>query len=154
MIKNLAETIESWIREVVAEVTVDVKSLESKLEDHIALHERDMNRLASMERAIATINSKLPNDLQIDTNAPSNEVMGELKDSISELVDRVDALEEQTKDLKYDSDDHDWRLDTLERDSIDEGYIDHRLNDLIETKLPKAVKDELDITDFKVSIVR
>lgn len=140
MIKNLAETIESWIREVVAEVTVDVKSLESKLEDHIALHERDMNRLASMERAIATINSKLPNDQQIESD--------------SDLVDRVERLIGTVEDLKNDYYDLEYRVDTLERDSIDEGYIDHRLNDVIETKLPKAVKDELDITDFKVSIVR
>lgn len=140
MIKNLAETIESWIREVVAEVTVDVKTLENKLEDYIALHERDMNRLASMERAIATINSKLPNDQQIESD--------------SDLVDRVERLIGTVEDLKNDYYDLEYRVDTLERDSIDEGYIDHRLNDVIETKLPKAVKDELDITDFKVSIVR
>lgn len=158
MIKNLAEVIESWIREVVAEVTVDVKLLEDKLKEMESLHERDANRIANLEREILLLKG---NPVQLESNddqplahIPTDEVIGALENSISELADRVDEFSVETEDLRNEISDHEYRIDTLESDTIEKDDALILIRDEIEVRMPKMVKDELDITDFRVSIVR
>ena len=60
----------------------------------------------------------------------------------------------ETEDLKNEICDHEYRIDTLESDTIEKDDALILIRDEIEVRMPKMVKDELDITDFRVSIVR
>ena len=159
MIKNLAEVIESWIREIILECSNDVH-LQAKLTDMAVLHERDANRIASLEREILLLKG---NPVELESNDDLTVVerleviesrLDDLDGCIADTNSTAENAESECSDLGYRVDE----LEQLHQDEIDPEDIERTVlravQDDIHEHVISAVRSELDAVDFKVTIER
>ena len=143
--KTLIETIESWIDDRITNnialdradrmshsATVDIQELEAKFKDMEEIHIRDAQRIATLERRVMELRDP-------DTDA----VDDAFNSTLDELVDRVDTLESEM-----------YEVEKTTEDIPDSYSIEVMIDDALETKVMDAVKEELDATEFKVTIER
>lgn len=159
MIKNLAEVIESWIREIILECSNDVH-LQAKLTDMAVLHERDANRIASLEREILLLKG---NPVELESNDDPTVI--ERLEGIESRLDDLDSCIEDansTAESAYsecsDLEDRIDELENLHHDQIDADDIERTvissIQDDLDERVVSAVRSELDAVDFKVTIER
>ena len=159
MIKNLAEIIESWIREIILECSQDVH-IQAKLTDMAVLHERDANRIASLEREILLLKG---NPVELESNDDLTVIerlegiesrLDDLDSCIEDANSTAENAESQCNDLEYRIDE----VEQLHQDHVDpeemERTVLRTVQDEISEHVISAVRSELDAVDFRVTIER
>jgi len=139
--KALLEAVEKWIDDKITDniavdradrmshsATVDVQDLNAKLNAMEEIHIRDAERIATLERRVMELSDPVDEALYI---------------SFDELVERVDTLESEM-----------YEVEKTTEDIPDTYSIEVMIDDALETKVMDAVKEELDATEFKVTIER
>jgi len=125
--KTLIEAVEAWIDERVY-VASRVLEFEAKFKEMEELHIRDANRIAELERRM------------LELKDPVDE---EQTERLDDLADRVHTLESEM-----------YAVERATEDMPDSYSIEVMIDDALETKVMDAVKEELDATEFKVTIER
>ncbi len=159
MIKNLAEVIESWIREIILECSNDVH-FEAKLRDMAVLHERDANRIASLEREILLLKGN-PVELESNDDLTVVERLEGIESRLDDLDSGIDDANSTAENAYSECSDLECRIDELEQlhqDEIDPEDIERTVlravQDDINEQVISAVRSELDAVDFRVTIER
>lgn len=160
MIKNLAEVIESWIREIILECSNDVH-LEAKLTDMAVLHERDANRIASLEREILLLKGN-PVELESNDDLPVVERLNAIESRLDDLDVGIEDANSTAENAHSECSDLEYRIDELEQlnhDQIDSDDIEQAIlgathSALWQDWVIQAVRTEIDAVDFKVTIER
>jgi len=124
---NLIEAVEAWIDEKISSVS-GMGELEARFKDMEEIHIRDAERIATLERRVMELSDPVDEALYI---------------SFDELVERVDTLESEM-----------YEVEKTTEDIPDTYSIEVMIDDALETKVMDAVKEELDATEFKVTIER
>jgi hypothetical protein len=124
---NLIEAVEAWIDEKISSVS-GMGELEARFKDMEEIHIRDAERIATLERRVMELSDPVDEALYI---------------SFDELVERVDTLESEM-----------YEVEKTTEDIPDSYSIEVMIDDALETKVMDAVKEELDATEFKVTIER
>ena len=143
--KTLIEAVEKWIDDKITDniavdrsdrmshsATVDVQDLNAKLNAMEEIHIRDAERIATLERRMMELRDP-------DTDA----VDEALNERLDDLAERVDTLESEM-----------YEVEKTTEDIPDTYSIEVMIDDALETKVMDAVKEELDATEFKVTIER
>ena len=128
---NLIEAVEAWIDEKISSVS-GMGELEARFKDMEEIHIRDAERIATLERRMMELRDP-------DTDA----VDEALNERFDELTERVDTLESEM-----------YEVEKTTEDIPDTYSIEVMIDDALETKVMDAVKEELDATEFKVTIER
>ena len=128
---NLIESVEAWIDEKISSVS-GMGELEARFKDMEEIHIRDAERIATLERRMMELRDP-------DTDA----VDEALNERFDELTERVDTLESEM-----------YEVEKTTEDIPDTYSIEVMIDDALETKVMDAVKEELDATEFKVTIER
>lgn len=159
MIKNLAEVIESWIREIILECSNDVH-FEAKLRDMAVLHERDANRIASLEREILLLKGN-PVELESNDDLTVVERLEGIESRLDDLDCGIEDANSTAENAESACSDLGYRVDELEQlhqDEIDPEDIERTVlravQDDINEQVISAVRSELDAVDFRVTIER
>lgn len=159
MIKNLAEVIESWIREIILECSQDVH-IQAKLTDMAVLHERDANRIASLEREILLLKGN-PVELESNDDLTVVERLEGIESRLDDLDSGIDDANSTAENAYSECSDLEYRIDELEQlnhDQIDPDDIERTvlsaIQDDLDERVVSAVRSELDAVDFKVTIER
>jgi len=159
MIKNLAEVIESWIREIILECSNDVH-FEAKLRDMAVLHERDANRIASLEREILLLKGN-PVELESNDDLTVVERLEGIESRLDDLDSGIEDANSTAENAYSECSDLECRIDELEQlhqDEIDPEDIERTVlravQDDINEQVISAVRSELDAVDFRVTIER
>mgnify|MGYP000610129977 CR=1 FL=1 len=124
---TLFRSVEAWIDERVY-VASRVLEFEAKFKEMEELHIRDANRIAELERRM------------LELKDPVDE---EQTERLDDLADRVHTLESEM-----------YAVERATEDMPDSYSIEVMIDDALETKVMDAVKEELDATEFKVTIER
>jgi hypothetical protein len=125
--KTLIEAVEEWID---LRIFASSKNaiFETKFNEMEKIHIRDAERIATLERRVMELSDPVDEALYL---------------SFDELVERVDTLESEIYEVQKTTED------------IPDSYsIEVMIGDALETKVMDAVKEELDATEFKVTIER
>ena len=125
--KTLIEAVEEWID---LRIFASCKNafFEAKFNEMEKIHIRDAERIATLERRVMELSDPVDEALYF---------------SFDELVERVDTLESEIYEVQKTTED------------IPDTYsIEVMIDDALETKVMDAVKEELDATEFKVTIER
>ena len=125
--KTLIEAVEEWID---LRIFASSKNaiFETKFNEMEKIHIRDAERIATLERRVMELSDPVDEALYF---------------SFDELVERVDTLESEIYEVQKTTED------------IPDTYsIEVMIDDALETKVMDAVKEELDATEFKVTIER
>ena len=159
MIKNLAEVIESWIREIILECSQDVH-IQAKLTDMAVLHERDANRIASLEREILLLKGN-PVELESNDDLTVVERLDAIESKIDDLDSCIEDANSTAENAYSECSDLEYRIDELEQlnhDQIDPDDIERTvlsaIQDDLDERVVSAVRTEIDAVDFKVTIER
>lgn len=160
MIKNLAEVIESWIREIILECSNDVH-FEAKLRDMAVLHERDANRIASLEREILLLKGN-PVELESNDDFTVVERLEGIESRLDDLDSCIEDANSTAENAYSECSDLECRIDELENsnhDQIDSDDIEQAIFSATHSALwqdwvVQAVRTEIDAVDFKVTIER
>ena len=128
---NLIESVEAWIDEKISSVS-GMGELEARFKDMEEIHIRDAERIATLERRMMELRDP-------DTDA----VDEALNERLDDLAERVDTLESEM-----------YEVEKTTEDIPDTYSIEVMIDDALETKVMDAVKEELDATEFKVTIER
>ena len=128
---NLIEAVEAWIDEKISSVS-GMGELEARFKDMEEIHIRDAERIATLERRMMELRDP-------DTDA----VDEALNERLDDLAERVDTLESEM-----------YEVEKTTEDIPDSYSIEVMIDDALETKVMDAVKEELDATEFKVTIER
>ena len=133
---NLIESVEAWIDEKIKQKFDILNKLDDevreKIKDMEEIHIRDAERIATLERRMMELRDP-------DTDA----VDEALNERFDELTERVDTLESEM-----------YEVEKTTEDIPDTYSIEVMIDDALETKVMDAVKEELDATEFKVTIER
>jgi hypothetical protein len=125
--KTLIEAVEEWID---LRIFASCKNafFEAKFNEMEKIHIRDANRIATLERRM------------LELKDPVDE---EQTERLDDLADRVHTLESEM-----------YAVESATKDIPDSYSIEVMIGDALETKVMDAVKEELDATEFKVTIER
>jgi hypothetical protein len=125
--KTLIEAVEEWID---LRIFASSKNaiFETKFNEMEKIHIRDANRIATLERRM------------LELKDPVDE---EQTERLDDLADRVHTLESEM-----------YAVESATEDMPDSYSIEVMIDDALETKVMDAVKEELDATEFKVTIER
>jgi len=125
--KTLIEAVEEWID---LRIFASSKNaiFETKFNEMEKIHIRDAERIATLERRVMELSDPVDEALYL---------------SFDELVERVDTLESEI-----------YEVQKTTEDMPDSYSIEVMIDDALETKVMDAVKEELDATEFKVTIER
>jgi hypothetical protein len=125
--KTLIEAVEEWID---LRIFASSKNaiFETKFNEMEKIHIRDAERIATLERRVMELSDPVDEALYF---------------SFDELVERVDTLESEI-----------YEVQKTTEDMPDSYSIEVMIDDALETKVMDAVKEELDATEFKVTIER
>ena len=133
---NLIESVEAWIDEKIKQKFDILNKLDDevreKIKDMEEIHIRDAERIATLERRMMELRDP-------DTDA----VDEALNERLDDLAERVDTLESEM-----------YEVEKTTEDIPDTYSIEVMIDDALETKVMDAVKEELDVTEFKVTIER
>lgn len=133
---NLIESVEAWIDEKIKQKFDILNKLDDevreKIKDMEEIHIRDAERIATLERRMMELRDP-------DTDA----VDEALNERLDDLTERVDTLESEM-----------YEVEKTTEDIPDSYSIEVMIDDALETKVMDAVKEELDVTEFKVTIER
>jgi len=148
--KTLIEAVEAWIDDRITNniavdradrmshsAFVDVEELNGTLKAMEKIHIRDVNRIAELERRVA---------LWIDEGDTAR------LDSVDSRLDDLEC----SMDEKIDNCDVDDKVESAVADlDLPDSYsVEVMIDDALETKVMDAVRDEIDATDFKVTVER
>ena len=125
--KTLITAVEEWID---LRIFASSKNaiFETKFNEMEKIHIRDAERIATLERRVMELSDPVDEALYF---------------SFDELVERVDTLESEI-----------YEVQKTTEDMPDSYSIEVMIDDALETKVMDAVKEELDATEFKVTIER
>ena len=125
--KTLIEAVEEWID---LRIFASSKNaiFETKFNEMEKIHIRDAERIAELERRVMRLSD------------PADE---EQTERLDDLADRVHTLESEM-----------YAVESATEDMPDSYSIEVMIDDALETKVMDAVKEELDATEFKVTIER
>jgi chromosome segregation ATPase len=176
--KTLIEVIEAWVDDRVmakiassetgdpkwlkiAQLMQDVKQVEeeNKALHHLygeteALHIRDANRIAELERRVMGL------DEDISFDHFSHEVvcrLESLESTVEEVESRVDEAYNMAESSDSQCDDYEYRISELEQkadEDLDLGDVISTVKDSVEEFIVDAVRTEIDAVDFKVTVER
>jgi hypothetical protein len=133
---NLIESVEAWIDGKIKQKFDILNKLDDevreKIKDMEEIHIRDAERIATLERRMMELRDP-------DTDA----VDEALNERLDDLAERVHTLECEM-----------YEVEKTTEDIPDTYSIEVMIDDALETKVMDAVKEELDATEFKVTIER
>ena len=125
--KTLITAVEEWIDDRVWKA--------SRVAEHEAQFDANEQKLNVLNEKVAELERRV-----MELSDPVDEA---LYISFDELVDRVDTLESEM-----------YEVEKTTEDIPDSYSIEVMIDDALETKVMDAVKEELDATEFKVTIER
>jgi len=166
--KTLIEVIEAWVDDRVmakiAQLMQDVKQIEeeNKALHHLygeaeAIHIRDANRIAELERKVMGLDTDISFDYSEANNINIIERLEGLESSVEEVESSMHDAESLTETLDSQGDDHEYRISDLEQkanEDIDYGDVISVVRDSLEEFIVDAVRSEIDAVDFKVTVER
>jgi len=177
--KTLIEVIEAWVDDrVMAKIASsetgdpkwlkieqlmqDVKQVEeeNKALHHLygeaeAIHIRDANRIADLERQMMGLDEDNSFDGLNQINISQR--LESLESSVEEVESSMHDAESLTETLDSQGDDHEYRISDLEQkanEDIDYGDVISVVRDSLEEFIVDAVRNEIDAVDFKVTVER
>ena len=177
--KTLIEVIEAWVDDrVMAKIASsetgdpkwlkieqlmqDVKQIEeeNKALHHLygeaeAIHIRDANRIAELERKVMGLDEDNSFDGLNQINISQR--LESLESSVEEVESSMHDAESLTETLDSQGDDHEYRISDLEQkanEDIDYGDVISVVRDSLEEFIVDAVRSEIDAVDFKVTVER
>lgn len=177
--KTLIEVIEAWVDDRVmakiassetgdpkwlkiAQLMQDVKQVEeeNKALHHLygeaeALHIRDANRIAALERRVMGLDED--NSFDGLNHIDISQRLESLESTVEEVESRVDEAYNMAESNDSQGDDHEYRISELEQradEDIDYGDVISVVRDSLEESIVDAVRTELDAVDFKVTVER
>jgi len=166
--KTLIEVIEAWVDDRVmakiAQLMQDVKQIEeeNKALHHLygeaeAIHIRDANRIAELERKVMGLDTDISFDYSEANNINIIERLEGLESSVEEVETNMHDVERLAETLDSQGDDFEYRISELEQkadEDIDLGDVISVVKDSVEEFIVDAVRTEIDAVDFKVTVER
>jgi len=166
--KTLIEVIEAWVDDRVmakiAQLMQDVKQIEeeNKALHHLygeaeAIHIRDANRIAELERKVMGLDTDISFDYSEANNINIIERLEGLESSVEEVESSMHDVERLAETLDSQGDDFEYRISDLEQkanEDIDYGDVISVVRDSLEEFIVDAVRTEIDAVDFKVTVER
>jgi len=166
--KTLIEVIEAWVDDRVmakiAQLMQDVKQIEeeNKALHHLygeaeAIHIRDANRIAELERKVMGLDTDISFDYSEANNINIIERLEGLESSVEEVESSMHDVERLAETLDSQGDDFEYRISELEQkadEDIDLGDVISVVKDSVEEFIVDAVRTEIDAVDFKVTVER
>jgi len=166
--KTLIEVIEAWVDDRVmakiAQLMQDVKQIEeeNKALHHLygeaeAIHIRDANRIAELERKVMGLDTDISFDYSEANNINIIERLEGLESSVEEVETNMHDVERLAETLDSQGDDFEYRISDLEQkanEDIDYGDVISVVRDSLEEFIVDAVRTEIDAVDFKVTVER
>jgi len=177
--KTLIEVIEAWVDDrVMAKIASsetgdpkwlkieqlmqDVKQIEeeNKALHHLygeaeAIHIRDANRIADLERQMMGLDEDNSFDGLNQINISQR--LESLESSVEEVESSIHDVERLAETLDSQGDDFEYRISELEQkadEDIDLGDVISVVKDSVEEFIVDAVRTEIDAVDFKVTVER
>jgi len=177
--KTLIEVIEAWVDDrimakiassetgdpkwlKIEQLMQDVKQIEeeNKALHHLygeaeAIHIRDANRIADLERQMMGLDEDNSFDGLNQINISQR--LESLESSVEEVESSMHDAESLTETLDSQGDDHEYRISDLEQkanEDIDYGDVISVVRDSLEEFIVDAVRNEIDAVDFKVTVER
>jgi len=177
--KTLIEVIEAWVDDrVMAKIASsetgdpkwlkieqlmqDVKQVEeeNKALHHLygeaeAIHIRDANRIADLERQMMGLDEDNSFDGLNQINISQR--LESLESTVEEVESSIHDVERLAETLDSQGDDHEYRISELEQkadEDIDLGDVISTVRDSVEEFIVDAVRNEIDAVDFKVTVER
>jgi len=139
--KTLITAVEEWIDDRVWKA--------SRVAEHEAQFDANEQKLDVLHEQVAELERRL----QLYLNSPSpkadaGESMHEADQMLSELVDRVDEMDSRIDDVNGLLD------EAVYRDDLHD-IIENVVSEVdLESRIIDAVKEEIDATDFKITVER
>ena len=139
--KTLITAVEEWIDDRVWKA--------SRVAEHEAQFDANEQKLDVLHEQVAELERRL----QLYLNSPSpkadaGESMHEADQMLSELVDRVDEMDSRLDDVNGLLD------EAVYRDDLHD-MIENVVSEVdLESRIIDAVKEEIDATDFKITVER
>ena len=177
--KTLIEVIEAWVDDrimakiassetgdpkwlKIAQLTQDVKQIEeeNKALHHLygeaeAIHIRDANRIADLERQMMGLDEDNSFDGLNQINISQR--LESLESTVEEVESSIHDVERLAETLDSQADDFEYRISELEQkadEDIDLGDVISTVRDSVEEFIVDAVRNEIDAVDFKVTVER
>lgn len=177
--KTLIEVIEAWVDDrimakiassetgdpkwlKIAQLTQDVKQIEeeNKALHHLygeaeAIHIRDANRIADLERKVMGLDEDNSFDGLNQINISQR--LESLESTVEEVESSIHDVERLAETLDSQADDFEYRISELEQkadEDIDLGDVISTVRDSVEEFIVDAVRNEIDAVDFKVTVER
>jgi len=177
--KTLIEVIEAWVDDrVMAKIASsetgdpkwlkieqlmqDVKQVEeeNKALHHLygeaeAIHIRDANRIADLERQMMGLDEDNSFDGLNQINISQR--LESLESTVEEVESSIHDVERLAETLDSQADDFEYRISELEQkadEDIDLGDVISTVRDSVEEFIVDAVRNEIDAVDFKVTVER
>jgi len=149
-----------WLK--IEQLMQDVKQIEeeNKALHHLygeaeAIHIRDANRIADLERQMMGLDEDNSFDGLNQINISQR--LESLESSVEEVESSMHDAESLTETLDSQGDDHEYRISDLEQkanEDIDYGDVISVVRDSLEEFIVDAVRNEIDAVDFKVTVER
>ena len=149
-----------WLK--IEQLMQDVKQIEeeNKALHHLygeaeAIHIRDANRIAELERQMMGLDEDNSFDGLNQINISQR--LESLESSVEEVESSMHDAESLTETLDSQGDDHEYRISDLEQkanEDIDYGDVISVVRDSLEEFIVDAVRNEIDAVDFKVTVER
>ena len=149
-----------WLK--IEQLMQDVKQIEeeNKALHHLygeaeAIHIRDANRIADLERQMMGLDEDNSFDGLNQINISQR--LESLESSVEEVESSMHDAESLTETLDSQGDDHEYRISELEQkadEDIDLGDVISVVKDSVEEFIVDAVRNEIDAVDFKVTVER
>ena len=141
--KTLIEAVETWIDgRIKARVNeLDVRAC------------RDTNRIATLERKILA----LENATGVEDMVTLTERLDIIESSAEDALASAEEAQSIAESVDCRVDDHEYRIDQLESDSVaevDTDAIERSVRDNVEEFIVDAVRTEIDAIDFRVTVER
>ena len=177
--KTLIEVIEAWVDDrVMAKIASsetgdpkwlkieqlmqDVKQIEeeNKALHHLygeaeAIHIRDANRIADLERQMMGLDEDNSFDGLNQINISQR--LESLESTVEDVESSIHDVERLAETLDSQGDDFEYRISDLEQkanEDIDYGDVISVVRDSLEEFIVDAVRNEIDAVDFKVTVER
>ena len=177
--KTLIEVIEAWVDDrimakiassetgdpkwlKIEQLMQDVKQVEeeNKALHHLygeaeAIHIRDANRIADLERQMMGLDEDNSFDGLNQINISQR--LESLESTVEEVESSMHDVERLAETLDSQGDDFEYRISELEQkadEDIDLGDVISVVKDSVEEFIVDAVRTEIDAVDFKVTVER
>ena len=149
-----------WLK--IEQLMQDVKQIEeeNKALHHLygeaeAIHIRDANRIADLERQMMGLDEDNSFDGLNQINISQR--LESLESTVEEVESSIHDVERLAETLDSQADDFEYRISELEQkadEDIDLGDVISTVRDSVEEFIVDAVRNEIDAVDFKVTVER